>query len=564
MCTVAIATVKNEADIIEAFVRHTLAIVDHMVVLDNKSNDCTLDILHKLASEGLPLDIVEDSSLGKRQAERMTWLMRERALDRHGANWVLPLDADEFVVVTGPRLIPEGTGSDRPLAIAWRSYVPDDANPHSSDNPVARITRRLRRENWKWTKVMVPAELARLPDAHLTQGNHELQIGSQVCDANQINSAYLAHFPIRSPEQFLTKTAINSLQYLVMPERRSDWGWHYRQFFKQLRTNPGELATKFRQAALNYAVPEHIEPQSETVQDPIPYLGTPLRYSAKSQQPWNALRVLTCYAEDLARRYVMERHSHEEELNRVRERLSKEASRANDCEEHLQSLRKSWTWRAGRVLVGPAGWLKRRVRRSIDRRRSRRHQCDFKARTNDQLALAQRIVLGAGGTRYPGWESTDRHVLDITRRNAFARHWAPKSRQAFLAEHVWEHLTPRDARKALRNCFEFLQPGGWLRLAVPDGLHPDLSYLDWVRPGGIGPGADDHKVLYDYRSLVDIVEHAGFRVRLLEYWNENGQFHCSAWDSVDGHIGRSAQHDPRNESGNLKYTSLILDAVKSN
>lgn len=39
---------------------------------------------------------------------------------------------------------------------------------------------------------------------------------------------------------------------------------------------------------------------------------------------------------------------------------------------------------------------------------------------------------------------------------------------AFLAEHVWEHLSLDDAHRATRNCERHLRPGGHLRLAVPD------------------------------------------------------------------------------------------------
>ena len=39
MPIVAVATIKNEADVIEAMVRHNLAFVDRMVVLDNGSSD---------------------------------------------------------------------------------------------------------------------------------------------------------------------------------------------------------------------------------------------------------------------------------------------------------------------------------------------------------------------------------------------------------------------------------------------------------------------------------------------------------------------------------------------
>jgi len=62
---VAITTAKNEIDIVEAFVRHTLAVVNHLVILDNGSTDGTLAVLRALEREGLALTIIEDPSTGK-------------------------------------------------------------------------------------------------------------------------------------------------------------------------------------------------------------------------------------------------------------------------------------------------------------------------------------------------------------------------------------------------------------------------------------------------------------------------------------------------------------------
>jgi predicted SAM-dependent methyltransferase len=179
-----------------------------------------------------------------------------------------------------------------------------------------------------------------------------------------------------------------------------------------------------------------------------------------------------------------------------------------------------------------------------------------------RLRWAPRIVIGAASDRHPGWCSTDREVLDVTVRADFARYWKPSTRRSFLAEHVWEHLTPEDARAANRNCFEFLALGGRFRLAVPDGLHPDPGYRERVRPDGTGPGARDHKVLYDYRSLTSSLEEAGFRTALLEYWDEDGRFHAASWSAEDGPIERSARNDPRNTGDRLVYTSLIIDAFR--
>ena len=134
--------------------------------------------------------------------------------------------------------------------------------------------------------------------------------------------------------------------------------------------------------------------------------------------------------------------------------------------------------------------------------------------------------------------------------------------QAFLAEHVWKHLFPEQAQAAAVNCYRLLVPGGHLRIAVPDGLHPDPKYIDHVKPGGTGAGREDHQVLYTYRTLVELLEAAGFEVRLLEWFDEEGQFHLREWHPNDGFVYRSTRYDERNAHDPTAYTSIIADAVK--
>ena len=56
-----ISSVKDEADIIESLVRYTLNFADGMVINENGSTDNTLAILKQLKSEGLNIDIIEDT-----------------------------------------------------------------------------------------------------------------------------------------------------------------------------------------------------------------------------------------------------------------------------------------------------------------------------------------------------------------------------------------------------------------------------------------------------------------------------------------------------------------------
>jgi predicted SAM-dependent methyltransferase len=249
-------------------------------------------------------------------------------------------------------------------------------------------------------------------------------------------------------------------------------------------------------------------------------------------------------------------------------RLHRELEQKEDMIQlqHRNVLR--WQHELGQKV--PRANLRRRILVSIQGL-TRRVQSWWQTRSNEPqpiplrlrpLLHASKVVLGAAHIHYRGWHSTDRDVLDITRRGDFVRFWRPGTRTAFLAEHVWEHLTPHDAERALRNCFEFLQPGGRLRIAVPDGFHPDRRYRDYVRPGGNGPGADDHKVLYDYPTLAAQLRAARFEVQLLEYWDEQGQLHCQAWSTEDGPIRRTARHQYPDLSLPFRYTSLIVDAIK--
>jgi len=160
------------------------------------------------------------------------------------------------------------------------------------------------------------------------------------------------------------------------------------------------------------------------------------------------------------------------------------------------------------------------------------------------------------------WFPTDIEALDITKKKDWERFLWFKKLDNISAEHVWEHLTDKDTALANANSFKFLKKDGVLRLAVPDGYHPDKNYIDYVKPGGHGDGADDHKIFYKYKIMKELLESVGFQVNLLEYWDEQGKFHFNEWTDEGGRISRSKRYDERNQAGELKYTSLIVDAIK--
>ena len=210
---------------------------------------------------------------------------------------------------------------------------------------------------------------------------------------------------------------------------------------------------------------------------------------------------------------------------------------------------------ARRVLPAPArAWVRRAIETaSNDRTRLRRRET---IRASGSL----KVVIGAGGISLGGWVATEYPLVDIIDLNSLMCWFEKGSVQAFLAEHVREHLVPASALAAAINCYQLLVPGGHLRIAVPDGLHPDPKYIDHVKPGGAG--GEDHQVLYTYRTLLELLEAAGFEVRLLEWFDEEGQFHFREWDPDDGFVCRSTRYDERNAQDPTAYTSIIADAIK--
>lgn len=194
---------------------------------------------------------------------------------------------------------------------------------------------------------------------------------------------------------------------------------------------------------------------------------------------------------------------------------------------------------------------------------------DQSSRVRRRLALrveARRgrlkIVLGSSGIPVSGWLLTDMDQLNVVVERDWRRYFEHDSLDTVLAEHVWEHLTSEEGRKAAQLCYRFLRPGGRLRLAVPDGRHPDPDYINAVKPMGTAEGSDDHKVLYTADSLAQLLESVGFKAHVLECFDDNGNFFFTDWDPEDGMIRRSARFDSRNKNGVLRYTSIVIDAFK--
>lgn len=193
-----------------------------------------------------------------------------------------------------------------------------------------------------------------------------------------------------------------------------------------------------------------------------------------------------------------------------------------------------------------------------------------------QLAVKERLaegrplnlVIGAGssetlvggpGTPFEDWLLTDASLLNVVDAEQWRAFFPPASINKILAEHLFEHLSEEECAVAFAECFRYLETGGKLRIAVPDGNRRDPDYV-----AEVAPPRDGHKSLFTIETLPPLLERAGFKVTPLEYFDADERFHAHAWDEAEGLIKRSVRFD-RQEAfrrGELYYTSLIVDARK--
>ena len=173
------------------------------------------------------------------------------------------------------------------------------------------------------------------------------------------------------------------------------------------------------------------------------------------------------------------------------------------------------------------------------------------------------LVVGAGPTKFRGWFSTDIVTLDVTKESDFKKYFSKKKIHKVLAEHVLEHLTNSDLDLMAANLFKYSEENVNIRIAVPDGFHSNVDYINIVKPGGTGEGAEDHKNLFTVISLSEIFERSGFKSHPVEYWDKDGKFHQGYKNNENGYVIRSFLNDKRNQNGNPVYTSLIIDFKKN-
>lgn len=259
---VSVSLVKDEADIIELFIRINSRVIDHFFIVDNGSSDNTVKILEKLGQEGFKITLFRDPDPHYNQS-----LMTTKAL-RYIANntqfdWAFILDADEFVNIEKSALEKELSKipGNQIASLRWATWIPKSDIWYKCDNPLWTGFTKKKNETEKYEKVIISSRLA--PTIIVGLGNHEAHItlndslrlvdGSVKVDQNCLTCGELDHVPVRSSLQVLLKVLMGSLKLSIKKDRVAYEGYHWDRAASLVRQYKYEVDDiLLRYLALNY------------------------------------------------------------------------------------------------------------------------------------------------------------------------------------------------------------------------------------------------------------------------------------------------------------------------
>lgn len=218
--------VRDEVDVVAAMVEHHLDQgVDLIVVTDNASVDGTTEVLAAYEALGR-VELHHDPEHRKQQHQVVTRMAR-RARTEHRADWVLNLDADEFVLARDPALTVRQALESTPLHL--NAFTVDVVN---MIGPTAEAGAGFDRLVWRDHRpddLLLERELHAHPtpnavhrgecDIVVEQGNHFTSMPSNG-QPDPAVALEVLHLPWRSWSQFERKVVNAGRGYEASPHLR--------------------------------------------------------------------------------------------------------------------------------------------------------------------------------------------------------------------------------------------------------------------------------------------------------------------------------------------------------
>jgi hypothetical protein len=201
LSVVCLSMIRNEVDIIGAFLEAADHLFDSLTIVDMQSTDGTREVIQKFKLQKCRLTVYNFAIKAKYQAQIMRTLAQKAAKD--GADWIFLLDADEFLDMDGRNELEEylkGVRSDF-MYMPWINLVPERYGSYSDFDVNQHFYWSGRAS--KYSKVAVSGGyILKNPGFVIGNGNHRVS-ASAVAQPERPPTPGLAllHVPVRSPER---------------------------------------------------------------------------------------------------------------------------------------------------------------------------------------------------------------------------------------------------------------------------------------------------------------------------------------------------------------------------
>lgn len=285
----SISLVKNEADIIECFVRHNMVFVDKMYIIDDRSTDTTPEILRRLAEEFPNLSLVPDDWRGGFfQGPRTTKLM-DHALTEEEWDIVAALDADEFIAAPSRQVLEEDLAAI-PTGMAGAfgeiCYIPSPQDDPAIVDPRHRILTSINRNGPDGFKAIVPRSLRRHGHVAYDNGNHRVTFEGVTMPNWRLPRVMLAHYPVRSIDQAILKALMHYVAWTSCHSYSPAIATHVTDAADILRAEPSLAAARGLDIVAQFMPDTRV----------APHLHTPLAYTPGTIQ-WPELAIRRPYGQ---------------------------------------------------------------------------------------------------------------------------------------------------------------------------------------------------------------------------------------------------------------------------
>jgi hypothetical protein len=261
-----VCMIRDEIDVVNAFVRHHLQLVDRLVFADHLSRDGTFEALEQHARSSLRLELLKYDGEEYFQSRIVTALARREA--RLGASWILPLDADEFLAAGSRRELIESLVADSsPIKhFVWQNLVPlnlagVDVGQENSWNQGSFI--RSSRDSSHVKIALSGAYVRKSMMLIIGQGSHRVMEHPGAKPQRGTPAGVLYHLPVRSLAQARRKFANGAQSLRLTVGRDASQGEHWMRLDEQL--SGGLSETSLARRALHYGEPVPDEPVEEVL-----------------------------------------------------------------------------------------------------------------------------------------------------------------------------------------------------------------------------------------------------------------------------------------------------------